>query len=220
MANHPKRGFHIASEPDIKAGQVSDVYFARTVQILRARGLTKRVKAEIRLKSFPQADWSFGVLAGIEEAAALLEGLPVDVWAMDEGTLFGPHQPVLVIEGTYVEWAEYETALLGLLCQASGIATKAARCKRAAGERQVISFGARRMHPALAPMIERNAFIGGCDGVAVTKSAELIDADPTGTIPHSLVLLFGDTVQALAAFNEVVDQKVRRVALIDTLQDE
>ena len=220
MANQPKRSFHIASEPDIKAGQVSDVYFARTVQILRARGLTKRVKAEIRLKSFPQADWSFGVLAGIEEAAGLLEGLPVDVRAMDEGTLFGPHQPVLVIEGTYVEWAEYETALLGLLCQASGIATKAARCKRAAGERQVISFGARRMHPALAPMIERNAFIGGCDGVAVTKSAELIDADPTGTIPHSLVLLFGDTVQALAAFNEVVDQKVRRVALIDTLQDE
>jgi nicotinate phosphoribosyltransferase len=220
MANQPKRSFHIASEPDIKAGQVSDVYFARTVQILRARGLTKRVKAEIRLKSFPQADWSFGVLAGIEEAAGLLEGLPVDVWAMDEETLFGPHQPVLVIEGTYVEWAEYETALLGLLCQASGIATKAARCKRAAGERQVISFGARRMHPALAPMIERNAFIGGCDGVAVTKSAELIDADPTGTIPHSLVLLFGDTVQALAAFNEVVDQKVRRVALIDTLQDE
>jgi nicotinate phosphoribosyltransferase len=220
MANHPKRSFHIASEPDIKAGQVSDVYFARTVQILRARGLTKRVKAEIRLKSFPQADWSFGVLAGIEEAAGLLEGLPVDVWAMDEGTLFGPHQPVLVIEGTYVEWAEYETALLGLLCQASGIATKAARCKRAAGERQVISFGARRMHPALAPMIERNAFIGGCDGVAVTKSAELIDADPTGTIPHSLVLLFGDTVAALTAFNEVVDQKVRRVALIDTLQDE
>jgi nicotinate phosphoribosyltransferase len=220
MANQPKRSFHIASEPDIKAGEVSDVYFARTVQILRARGLTKRVKAEIRLKSFPQADWSFGVLAGVEEAAGLLEGLPVDVWAMDEGTLFGPHQPVLVIEGTYVEWAEYETALLGLLCQASGIATKAARCKRAAGERQVISFGARRMHPALAPMIERNAFIGGCDGVAVTKSADLIDADPTGTIPHSLVLLFGDTVRALAAFNEVVDQKVRRVALIDTLQDE
>src|SRR5512132_4172113 len=220
MANQPKRSFHIASEPDIKAGQVSDVYFARTVQILRARGLTKRVKAEIRLKSFPQADWSFGVLAGIEEAAGLLEGLPVDVWAMDEGTLFGPHQPVRVIEGTYVEWAEYETALLGLLCQASGIATKAARCKRAAGERQVISFGARRMHPALAPMIERNAFVGGCDGVAVTKSAELIDADPTGTIPHSLVLMVGDTVEALRAFDTVVDPKVRRVALIDTLQDE
>ena len=107
-----------------------------------------------------------------------------------------------------------------MLCQASGIATKAARCKKAAGERQVISFGARRMHPALAPMIERNAFVGGCDGVAVTKAAELIDADPTGTIPHALVLMIGDTVEALKAFHEVVDRKIRRVALIDTLQDE
>ena len=220
MPNQAKRSFHIAAESDIKAGEVSDVYFSRTVQILKARGIDKRVKAEIRLKSFPQPDWSFGVLAGIEEAAALLTGLPVDVWAMDEGTLFAPYEPVLVVEGTYVEWAEWETALLGFLCQASGIATKAARCKRAAGDRQVISFGARRMHPALAPMIERNAFIGGCDGVAVTKSAELIDADPTGTIPHALVLMFGDTVEALKAFHEVVDQKVRRVALIDTLQDE
>jgi len=220
MKSQPKRAFHIASEPEIKAGEVSDVYFERTVEILRAKGLHKRVKAEIRLKSFPQTDWTFGVLAGIEEAAALLEGLPVDVWAMDEGTLFGPEDTVLLIEGVYPEWAKYETALLGFLCQASGIATKAARCKRAAGDRQVISFGARRMHPALAPMIERNAFVGGCDGVAVTKSAELIDADPTGTIPHALVLLFGDTVEALRAFHEVIDPKVRRVALIDTLQDE
>jgi nicotinate phosphoribosyltransferase len=69
-------------------------------------------------------------------------------------------------------------------------------------------------------MIERNAFIGGCDGVAVTKSAELIEADPLGTIPHSLVLMVGDTVEALRAFHEVIDPKVRRVALIDTLQDE
>src|SRR5437763_1258313 len=189
MANAPKRPFHTASDADIKRGEVSDVYFARTVQILIHRGDKKRVKAEIYLKSLPE-DWRWGILAGVEEAAALLEGVAVDVWAMDEGTVFEPYQPVLRVEGTYVEWAQYETALLGLLCQASGIATKAARCKKAAADRQVISFGARRMHPTLAPMIERNAFVGGCDGVAVTKSAELIDADPTGTIPHALVLNF------------------------------
>src|SRR5881296_2089944 len=219
MPNAPKRPFHTAADADIKSGEVSDVYFARTVQILTHRNDRKRVKAEVYLKSLPE-DWQWGILAGIEEVAALLEGQPVDVWAMDEGTVFEPYQPVLRIEGTYVEWAQYETALLGFLCQASGIATKAARCKRAAGERQVISFGARRMHPALAPMIERNAFVGGCDGVAVTKSAELIDADPMGTIPHSLVLMVGDTVEALRAFHETIDPKARRVALIDTLQDE
>ncbi|MBI3028795.1 MAG: nicotinate phosphoribosyltransferase [Candidatus Rokubacteria bacterium] len=215
-----RRFFHLATDAEIKVGEVHDVYFTRTVQILRQRGDQKRAKAEIRLKSFPLGDWRWGILAGIEEAAALLEGLPVDVWAMDEGTVFGADEPVLAIEGTYVEWAQFETALLGLLCQASGIATKAARCKKAAGERQVISFGARRMHPALAPMIERNAFVGGCDGVAVTKAAELIDADPMGTIPHALVLIVGDTVEALKAFHEVIDPKVRRVALVDTLGDE
>ncbi|HEV8614964.1 MAG TPA: nicotinate phosphoribosyltransferase [Methylomirabilota bacterium] len=214
-----KRPFHTASDADIKSGQVSDVYFARTVQILEARNDRKRVKAEVYLKALPE-DWHWGVLAGIEEAAALLEGIAVDVRTMDEGTVFAPYQPVLTLDGVYVDWAQYETALLGLLCQASGIATKAARCKKAAGERQVISFGARRMHPALAPMIERNAFVGGCDGVAVTKAAELIDADPMGTIPHSLVLMIGDTVEALKAFDEVIEPKVRRVALIDTLQDE
>jgi len=219
MARSPKRPFHVASDTEIKRGEVSDVYFARTVQILKARNDRQRVKAEIYLKSLP-AEYEWGVLAGIEEAAALLEELPVDVIAMHEGTLFRPYEPVMALEGTYVEWAQYETALLGLLCQASGIATKAARCKRAAGDRQVISFGARRMHPALAPMIERNAFIGGCDGVAVTKAAELIEADPMGTIPHALVLVVGDTVLALKAFHEVVDPKVRRVALVDTLQDE
>src|SRR5438094_1301356 len=219
MAPAPKRLFHTASDADIKAGEVSDVYFQRTVEILQARGDRKRVKAEVYLKSLPE-DWHWGVLAGIEEAAALLDGVPVDARAMDEGTVFAPYQPVLTLDGVYVGWAQYETALLALLCQASGIATKAARCKMAAGQRQVISFGARRMHPALAPMIERNAFIGGCDGVAVTKSAELIDADPMGTIPHSLVLMIGDTVEALRAFDAVVDPKVRRVALIDTLQDE
>jgi nicotinate phosphoribosyltransferase len=219
MAHAPERSFHTASDAEIKQGAVSDVYFERTVQILKARGDRQRVKAEIYLKSLP-AEWQWGVLAGVEEAAALLAGVPVDVLAMPEGTLFRPYEPVIAVEGTYVEWARYETALLGLLCQASGIATKAARCKKAAGERQVISFGARRMHPAIAPMIERNAFVGGCDGVAVTKSAELIDADPMGTIPHALVLVVGDTVEAVKAFNEVVDAKVRRVALIDTLQDE
>src|SRR5438105_11768999 len=219
MAKTPKRPFHTASDAEIKSGEVSDVYFERTVEILRHRNDRKRVKAEVYVKSLPD-DWQWGVLAGIHEAAALLEGVPVTVRAMDEGTLFEPYQPVLRIEGTYVEWAQYETALLGLICQASGIATKAARCKKAAGERQVISFGARRMHPTLAPMIERNAFIGGCDGVAVMKSADLIDCDPTGTIPHALVLMVGDTVEALRAFHDVIDPKVRRVALIDTLQDE
>ncbi len=211
--------FHTATEREIREGQITDVYFLRTLEILRARGVTKHAVAEVVLKSFPSG-WGWGVLAGIEEAAALLRGLPVTVHAFPEGTIFGTMQPVLTIEGRYVDYAQFETALLGVLCQASGVATKAARCTKAAAGRPVISFGARRMHPVLAPMIERNAFLGGCVGVAVVKSAELLQVEPSGTMPHSLVLMLGDTVVAAQAFHEIVDRAVRRVVLIDTFGDE
>lgn len=211
--------FHSARGEDIKAGRVTDVYFLRTREILEQKKIDTTAVAEVALKAFPDAR-TWGVLAGIEEVASLLEGLPVDVDAFLEGESFRTGEPVLTIQGVYREWGHYETAILGLLCQASGIATKAARCKKLAEDRPVISFGARRMHPALAPMIERNAFIGGCDGVAVVKSAELIKEEPVGTMPHALALILGDTVEAAKAFDTVIDPRVKRVVLIDTFNDE
>jgi nicotinate phosphoribosyltransferase len=211
--------FHTAREDDIKAGRITDVYFLRTLEILDREKINAVVEAEVTLKAFPES-WAWGVLAGIEEVAGLLTGLPVDVDAFSEGSSFRVGEPILTARGPYREWGHYETAILGLLCQASGIATKAARCKRAAEGRTVISFGARRMHPVLAPMIERNAFIGGCDGVAVVKSAELIKEEPVGTMPHTLVLILGDTVKAAKAFDASIDPRVKRVVLIDTLGDE
>src|SRR5208283_4935853 len=109
---------------------------------------------------------------------------------------------------------------LGLICQASGISTQAARMKKLAEDRLVMSFGARRMHPILAPMIERNAFVGGCDGVSVVKSGEVIGEDPMGTMPHSLILCMGSTVEAIKAYDEALDPRLKRVVLIDTFQDE
>jgi nicotinate phosphoribosyltransferase len=211
--------FHTATPEDILAGRITDVYFVRTAEILKARGMDKRVKAEFIVKSLPDG-WEWGVLAGIEEAARVLSSLPVNVRALREGTLFYPDHPVLEIEGPYSAFGIYETCLLGLICQASGVATKAARCKRLAGDRKVISFGARRMHPALAPMIERSAFVGGCDGVAVVQSADLIGEEAIGTIPHALIILLGSGADAIRAFDEVIDKKVGRVALVDTFGDE
>lgn len=208
-----------ASLEDIKKGLVSDVYFERTRQVLEKLNINKHVTAEIVLKKFP-AEYKWGVWAGLEESLAVLSGLKINVRSMPEGTIFDVNQPLMVIEGPYLEFGIYETALLGFLCQASGIATKAARCRIAAGEKQVISFGARRMHPSIAPMIERNAYVGGCDGVAVVKSAELLGLEPGGTIPHALILIMGDTVSAVKAFNEIIDKKVKRVALVDTFLDE
>ncbi len=208
---------HTASFEEIRAGKVTDIYFERTRRILEAKGIRKRVRAEFTYKgSRPQ--WF--ILAGIEECVALLQGMGISVRALEEGTVFYRDQPVMEIEGDYNAFGVYETALLGFICQASGIATKAARCKKLAGERLVISFGARRMHPAIAPMIERNAYIGGCDGFAAVKSSDLIGEPATGTIPHALVILMGSVVEATKAFDEVIEPEVKRVALVDTFADE
>jgi nicotinate phosphoribosyltransferase len=211
--------FHTAEPEDIIKGKITDVYFERTLRILKARGINPVVKAEFIAKSLPD-DWKWAVFAGLEEVLGLVKHLPVKLRAMREGTIFYPYEPVMEIEGRYQDFCVYETAILGLICQASGIATKSARFKRLAGDRPVISFGARRMHPILAPMIERNAFIGGCDGVAVVKSGEVIGEDPMGTMPHALIICMGSTVEAIKAYDEVLEPGLKRVALIDTFLDE
>ncbi len=215
------RLFHIASDAEIIGGAVTDVYFTRTLQVLSAKRIAKPVAVEVAVKRLP-GDWPWGVLAGVEECAALLSrlGRRINVWAMPEGTVFRPDEPVLVVEGIYNDFGAYETAILGLLCQASGMATRAARCKRAAAGRPVISFGARRAHPALAPMIERSAYIGGCDGVSVVAGARRLGLEPVGTMPHALILLLGGSVEAAQALDQVIDRRVNRVVLVDTFSDE
>jgi len=210
----------IPTRDEILRGETADVYFRRTMEVLRAAGRERtRVVAEALVKRFP-GSYDYGVFAGRDEMLSLFSGREVEIDAMEEGTLFFPGEPVVTIEGPYGAFCEMETAMLGTVCQASGIATAASRVKAAAGGRQVLSFGARRMHPALSTLIDRNAFIGGADGVSVVRSASYLGETPQGTMPHALVLVFGDTVDAMRAFDATVAPSVGRVCLIDTLQDE
>jgi nicotinate phosphoribosyltransferase len=214
-----KKALQSATHDEIRKGLTTDVYFDRTVQILKRIRVSRRVKAEFAVKSFPD-DYAWGIATGLEECLALLEGMDLNVKAIPEGTAILPREPVLTIEGDYVDFGRLETPLLGLLCQASGVATKAARLRLAAGHRTLLSFGARRMHPAVAPVIERNAFVGGCDGVATVKAAQLLGIEASGTIPHALVILAGGIDEALSGFDRWIDKRVKRVALVDTFGDE
>ncbi|TMI49467.1 nicotinate phosphoribosyltransferase [Candidatus Bathyarchaeota archaeon] len=220
------RKFHIATEEEIKKAETSDVYFDRTKEILEKEGLSGiHVTAEITTGSLPK-NWEYGILAGVEEAAHLLEGLNIRVRSFPEGTLFRPvdssgvREPVMVIEGRYLDFCLYETPLLGLLCQASGIATMASRVRRAAGTKTVFSFGIRRAHPALAPMIDRACYIGGFDAVSSMIGAKLLSKNPTGTMPHSLIIAIGDQVRAWKSFDKYMPKDVPRIALVDTYCDE
>jgi len=210
----------IPSQEEIRRGDTADVYFVRTMEVLKKLGKENvPVKAEAYVRRFPDA-YEHAILAGMDEMLKLLEGRNVDVKAMGEGSLFLREEPVFSLEGPYGAFCEMETAMLGMICQASGIATKTSRIKRLAGDRKVLSFGGRRMHPALSTIIDRHAFLGGADGVSVVRSALFLGETPQGTMPHALILVLGDTVEALRGFDDAVAGDVPRVCLIDTLQDE
>jgi nicotinate phosphoribosyltransferase len=171
----------IPSQEEIRRGDTTDVYFARTREVLRKLGKEKvRVTAEGYVKRFPD-DYEHAILAGMDEMLFLLAGRNVDVRGMGEGSLFLCEEPVFSVEGSYGEFCEMETAMLGILCQAS---------------------------------------LGGADGVSVVRSALFLGETPQGTMPHALILVLGDTVEALRGFHSAVDADVPRVCLIDTLQDE
>jgi nicotinate phosphoribosyltransferase len=224
MAN--LRKFQVASDDEITNAETTDVYFTRTKEILEKEGMSDlHVTAEITTSSLPK-NWEWGILAGVEETAHLLDGLPIDVLTLPEGTLFhssdveGVRAPVMVLEGRYLDFCLYETSLLGFLCQASGITTMAARVRRAAGKKTLLSFGIRRAHPALAPMIDRSYYIGGFDEVSSIVGARLLGKDPAGTMPHSLIIAIGDQVKAWKSFNKHMPKNVPRIALVDTYYDE
>jgi nicotinate phosphoribosyltransferase len=221
-----ERRFFSASDEDILAGRTTDVYFARTMEVLRAKGMMgERALAEFTVGNLPHS-WPWGVLCGVEEALRLFEGKDVNIWGLPEGTIFrarsrsGVRVPVLTIEGPYSEYCVYETPALGFLCHSSGVATMAARARVASKDRVLLSFGVRRMHPSLSPMLDRSAYIGGCDSVSSLMGAEVIGIEPSGTMPHALVVMFGDQRTAFMAFDEVVDPRVPRMALVDTYSDE
>ena len=69
-------------------------------------------------------------------------------------------------------------------------------------------------------MLDYAAIVGGCVGASTPAGARLAGLAPTGTMPHSLVLIFGDTVEAALAFDRHVGPEVPRIVLVDTFKDE
>jgi len=211
--------FYIASEKEIMDGLATDIYFVRTHRILKEKKIRKKVRMEFHVMKLPKG-YEWAVYAGLEEVLHLLKGKPVTVYSMPEGTLFKAGEPLLIIEGYYDDFAVYETAILGILRHYSSIASKAARVKRLLMDKIVLFFGLRAVHPAIAPMVDRAAYIGGVDAVSGVLSEKYLGVKPSGTMPHALILAFGDQREAWKAFDEVVEPDVPRIMLVDTLFDE
>jgi nicotinate phosphoribosyltransferase len=198
-------------------GETADIYFPRTVEILKKEGINPVATMEV----FPRRA---GILCGIEEVKSLLaKVLPEDnceVWALSQGEPFDRKEVVLRIKAPYQSYGTYETAYLGILSHCSGWATAARECVDAARGIPVISFGARHVHPSVVGIMEYSAIVGGCTGCASTAGAKLADIQPTGTIPHALIIIMDSTAKATLAFDKHMPSEVPRIALVDTFEDE
>ena len=207
--------FETVSDETIRQGGCTDIYFVRTEETLRREHMNPQVSMEVTASALPD---SWAVFCGLSDVITLLEGLLVTVDAMPEGTIFFKDEPVLRISGKYLDFCRYETAILGFLCHASGIASGAAHITRAAQGRPVYSFGSRRQHPAIAGMIERAAWIGGADGVSNTCAPEGLPV--VGTMPHAFVMCYEKPDDAWRSFDRHAPKEVPRIMLCDTYCDE
>jgi len=214
--------FNIANDEDILAGKASDVYFERTIKAVSGVKFNDKVTVEFTL-SGPLDPWVN--FSGLDEVVKLLSGRHIDLYSIQEGTIIPPRDyswipvPFMRIEGNYLDISVFETAILGFICQSTGISTYSSKIRQVLGDTPFFSFGIRRMHPAISPMIDRAAFVGGADGVSGILGAKLIGEDPVGTMPHALSLLLGDD-KAWEYTVKNSKNSAKKTVLIDTYGDE
>lgn len=208
--------------PALLRGENADVYFLRTQQVLRNDGRDPMVTMEVFCRK------EGATLCGIDEvkgllAVALQEEAAAGratVWALRDGDLIGAKEVVLRIRAPYLSFAHLETAYLGAMAHGTGWATAARAIVDAAAPTRVIAFGARHVHPNVADRLDHAALIGGALGASTSAASARHKIAPVGTMPHALVLIYGDTVDAALAFDRAVDPEVPRIVLVDTFRDE
>ena len=138
-----------------------------------------------------------------------------DIWAVPEGTVVFPHEPLLTVRGPVMQAQFIETMLLLLINHQSLIATKANRIVRAAQGRPVMEFGTRRSHGASAAILgARAAYIAGCAGTACALADRDHGVPALGTMAHSWVQMFDTEYEAFKAFTQIYPDNA--TLLVDT----
>jgi nicotinate phosphoribosyltransferase len=127
-----------------------------------------------------------------------------DIYAIPEGTVVFPMEPLVKVIAPIMEAQLVETALLNIINHQSLIATKASRVVYAAGGQPVMEFGLRRAQgPDAGTLGARAAVIGGCVGTSNVLSAKLYDLPALGTHAHSWIMSFDDELSAFRKYAEM-----------------
>lgn len=138
-----------------------------------------------------------------------------DIYAMPEGTIMYPNEPILTVVAPLIDAQLIETTILLEINHQSLIATKTNRIVRVAGGKPVTDFGARRAHNVDAAVYgARAAYIGGAVGTATVLAGQMFDIPISGTMAHSWVMSFDSEYEAFAAYAKSYPDAT--VLLVDT----
>ncbi len=138
-----------------------------------------------------------------------------DIYAVPEGTVVFPNEPIMVVKAPSIEAQFIETYILLCLNHQSLIATKANRVVRASQGRAVAEFGSRRAQGADGAILgARAAYIGGCSATACTISDRDYGVPSTGTMAHSWVQMFDSEYEAFVSYCKIYPNNA--TLLVDT----
>jgi len=142
-----------------------------------------------------------------------------DLWAMDEGTVIFPHEPVIRVESNLVECQLIEGLMLNIINFQTLIATKTCRIWLASGKGKVMEFGLRRAQgPNGAVSASRAAFIGGAFGTSNTMAGKIYGIPVMGTMAHSWIMSFASEEDAFDAYaSQYPDGSIFLIDTYDTL---
>ena len=143
-----------------------------------------------------------------------------DLWAVPEGTLVFPNEPILQVRAPLPQAQLVETFLLSVTHVQTLVATKASRVVQAAGEKGVIDFGTRRAHgPEAGVLAARASFIGGCIGTSNVYAAKDFGIPAYGTAAHSWTLAFDSEKEAFERYHAAFpDSTILLIDTYDTMQ--
>ena len=168
---------------------------------------------------FEQEDINYLASMGIFEADFLsyLRGFRFsgDIYAIPEGTVMFPREPVIKVIAPIMEAQLVETAILNIVNHQSLIATKASRVCYAARGDGIMEFGLRRAQgPDAGIYGARAAVIGGCIGTSNVLAGQLFDVPVKGTHAHSWIMSFPDEYTAFKAYADMYPGAC--ILLVDT----
>jgi len=155
-----------------------------------------------------------------EDFLAYLQGFRFtgEVWALPEGTITFPNEPLIRVTAPIIEAQLVETFLLNSINLQTMIATKASRVVQAAKGRDIIEFGLRREPGIDAGLkVARSSFIAGCQGTSNVLAGMVYGIPIFGTMAHSFIMSYPKEIDAFRAFAKTFPNKT--TLLIDTYDD-